>query len=187
VRIDRLQKEYRVHVQWTPFPLHPDTPEDGLTLEELFAGRNIDIDKARELLRQAARELGLPFGERTKTYNSRLAQELAKWAELKGKGDEFHKAVFRAHFVEGRNIGKIDELALLAQSLGLRDQEAREVLMSRAFKEAVDTDWSRCHALGITAVPTFVIYHQGVVGFQPYEVLEQLLETRNIRKRTLEK
>jgi len=184
VRIDRLQKEYEIRIRWIGFPLHPDTPEDGLTLEELFAGRHIDIDKARERLRQVARELGLPLGERKKTYNSRLAQELAKWAESKGKGDEFHKAVFEAYFVKGRNIGKIDELALLAQSLGLRDQEAKQVLMSRTFKEAVDADWSRCHALGITAVPTFVIDHQGVVGFQPYEVLEQLLETKNIRKQT---
>jgi len=183
VRIDRLQKEYEVRIQWTPFPLHPDTPEDGLTLEELFAGCDIDIDKARERLKQVARELGLPLGERTRTYNSRLAQELAKWAESKGKGDEFHKAVFEAYFVAGKNIGKRDELILLSNSLGLPDEEARQVLMSRTFKEAVDADWSRCRALGITAVPTFVIDHQGVVGFQPYEVLEQFLKAKNITKR----
>jgi predicted DsbA family dithiol-disulfide isomerase len=184
VRIDRLQNEYEILIRWVAFPLHPETPEDGLNLEELFAGRNIDIHKAQDRLRQVARELVLPLGERTKTYNSRLAQELAKWAESKGKGDEFHKAVFEAYFVKGRNIGKIAELVLLTQSLGLPDEEARQVLMSRTFKEAVDTDWSRCHALGITAVPTFVIDHQGVVGFQPYEVLEQLLQTKNIRKRS---
>jgi len=184
VRTDRLQKEYEIQVRWVAFPLHPETPEDGLTLEELYAGRNIDIDKARERLRQVARELGLPLGERKKTYNSRLAQELAKWAELKGKGDAFHKAVFEAYFVGGKNIGKVDELILLAQFLGLPDEEAREVLMSRSFKEAVDTDWSRCHALGITAVPTFVVDHQGVVGFQPYEVLDQLLQSKQIKKRT---
>jgi predicted DsbA family dithiol-disulfide isomerase len=184
VRIDRLQKEYEIQIRWIAFPLHPDTPEDGLTLEELFAGRNIDIDKARERLRQVARELGLPLGERTKTYNSRLAQELAKWAESNGKGDEFHKAVFEAYFIAGKNIGKVGELILLAQSLGLPDEEARQVLELRTYKEAVDSDWSRCHALGITAVPTFVMDHQGVVGFQPYEALEQLLKTKNIRKQT---
>jgi predicted DsbA family dithiol-disulfide isomerase len=184
VRIDLLQKRYEIQIRWIAFPLHPDTPEDGLTLEQLFAGRNIDIDKARQRLRQVARELGLPLGERAKTYNSRLAQELAKWAESKGKGDEFHKAVFEAYFVAGKNIGKVDELVLLSKSLGLPDEEARQVLMSRTFKEAVDTDWSRCHALGITAVPTFVIDQQGVVGFQPYEALAQLLEAKNIRKRT---
>ncbi len=184
MRIDRLQKEYEIQIRWVAFPLHPETPEDGLTLEELFSGRQIDIDKARQRLGQVARELGLPLGERTKTYNSRLAQELAKWAESKGKGDEFHNGVFRAYFVEGRNIGKVDQLVLLAKSLGLPEGEARQVLELRTFKEAVDADWSRCRVLGITAVPAFVLDHQGVVGFQPYEALEQLLKAKNINKRT---
>jgi predicted DsbA family dithiol-disulfide isomerase len=185
VRIDRLQKEYEMQIRWVAFPLHPDTPEDGLTLGELFSGRNIDIDKARQRLKQVAHDLGLPLGERTMTYNSRLAQELAKWAESKKKGDEYHKAIFRAYFVEGRNIGKINELVLLARSLGLPDEEARQVLKLRTFREAVDADWSRCHALGITAVPTFVLDHQRVTGFQPYESLQQLLKAKNIiRKRT---
>lgn len=184
MRIDRLQKEYEIQIQWVAFPLHPETPEDGLTLEQLFSGRQIDIDKVRQRLVQTARELGLPLGERKMTYNSHLAQELAKWAESKGKGDEYHKAVFRAYFVEGRNIGKVDELVLLAKSLGLPEGETMQVLELRTFREAVEADWSRCHALGITAVPTFVIDHQRVIGFQPYESLQQLLKAKNIKKRT---
>jgi predicted DsbA family dithiol-disulfide isomerase len=109
---------------------------------------------------------------------------LAKWAGSKGKGEEYHKSVFQAYFVEGRNIGKPEELVLLSKTLRLPEDEARKVLKQRTFKEAVDTDWARCRALGITAVPTFVIDHQRVVGFQPYGALEQLLKTKNIRKRT---
>jgi predicted DsbA family dithiol-disulfide isomerase len=92
---------------------------------------------------------------------------LAKWVESKDKGGEFHEAVFHAYFVEGKNIGKNDELVLLAKSIGLSEIEARRTLESRALKDAVDSDWSRCYALGITAVPTFVIGNHAVVGFQP--------------------
>jgi len=184
VRIDQLQKEYDIQIRWIAFPLHPETPEEGLTLEELFAGRNIDIDKARERLRQVARELGMPLGERKMTFNSRLAQELGKWAESKGVGDKFHRAVFNAYFVEGINIGKTDELVRLSKSLGFPEEEAREVLKSRRYKEEVDSDWNYCYAQGITAVPTFSIDHQKVVGFQPYETLDQLLNTKGIKKRT---
>jgi predicted DsbA family dithiol-disulfide isomerase len=53
----------------------------------------------------------------------------------------------------------------------------------RAFKEAVDADWSRSRALGITAVPTFVADQQVVVGFQSYEVLEQFLKACGVKKR----
>jgi predicted DsbA family dithiol-disulfide isomerase len=184
VRIDRLQKEYQIEIRWVAFPLHPETPEDGITLEKLFSGYPIEIDKARQRLKQVADELGLPLGQRTMTYSSRLAHELAKWAGSKGKGEEYHKSVFQAYFVEGRNIGKPEELVLLSKTLRLPEDEARKVLKQRTFKEAVDTDWARCRALGITAVPTFVIDHQRVVGFQPYGALEQLLKTKNIRKRT---
>jgi predicted DsbA family dithiol-disulfide isomerase len=183
VRIDQLRKNYEIEIRWTAFPLHPETPEEGLTLEELFAGRSVDIEKVMLRLKQVAHELGLPLGERKRTYNSRLAQELAKWAESKGKGDAFHEAVFRAYFVDGKNIGKVDELVLLAKSLGLPDKEAKQVLESRTFRGAVDSDWSRAHAMGITAVPTFVIDQQAVVGAQPYEVLEQFLKTNHVKKR----
>ena len=154
-----------------------------MTLEQLFAGRNYDIEKSKQRLKQAADELGLSWGERKMTYNSRLAQELAKWAESRGKGDPFHDAVFRAYFVDGKNIGKADELVTLAKKIGLPEKEAGSVLESRTYREAVDTDWSRSHQLGITGVPTFVMDHQGLVGFQPYEALEQFLKTCGAKTR----
>jgi len=182
VRIEQLRKNYEIEVCWIAFPLHPETPEEGLTLEELFAGKPIDIEKVLERFRQVADELGLPFGERKKTYNSRLAQELAKWAESKGKGDPFHEAIFRAYFVDGINIGKVDELVGLAKSIGLPEKEARSILELRTFKEAVDSDWLRSHALGITAVPTFLVDDRVIVGFPPYELLEQFLKACRAKK-----
>jgi len=134
-------------------------------------------------LKGVAEELGLPLGERTRTYNSRLAQELAKWAEAKGKGDEFHGAVFRAYFVDGRNIAQIDVLAGLAQEAGLSADEARIIVRERSFREAVDADWMRSHQMGITAVPTFVMGREAVVGAQPYEVLEQFLVQNKVKRR----
>ena len=183
MRIERLRKNYEIEIQWKAFPLHPETPEDGLTLKELFAGQPIDIKKIRSRLREVADELGLPLGERKKTYNSRLAQELAKWAESKGEGDPFHEAIFRAYFVDGKNIGKVDELLALAKSICLPEKEARSVLEMRTFREAVDLDWSRSRALGITGVPTFVIDHRAIVGFHPYEVFEQFLESCSAKRR----
>lgn len=180
-----MRKNFEIAIQWRAFPLHPETPEEGLTLEELFAGRGVDIDKMMLRLKKVAEELGLPLGERKRTYNSRLAQELAKWAEAKEKGDEFHEAIFRAYFVDGNNIGKIDELVKLAKSVGLPHGEAKTVLHSRSFKNAVDSDWSKAHEMGITAVPTFVIDTQKLVGAQPYEMLEQFLNVNNVEKRDL--
>ena len=183
MRIEKLRKNYNVEIQWRAFPLHPETPQEGRTLEELFAGRNMDIPAMLDRLKGVAEELRLPWGEREKTYNSRLSQELGKWAEEKGKGDEFHDAAFRTYFVDGKNIAKIDVLESLAKSVGLPGKEAREVLQSRAFKDAVDSDWRLSRELGITAVPTFVVDHHAVVGAQSYEVLEQFLKNNGIKQR----
>ena len=175
MRIEQLRKQHDIVVQWVAFPLHPDIPEDGLTLEELFAGRNLDIGQMMRRLQKVALELDLPLGDRKKTCNSRLAQELSKWAESQGKGEQFHEAMFRAYFVNGINIGKPNELVRLAGSIGLPGDQAQAVLNARSFRQAVDADWTRSHALGITAVPTFVVNNKKLVGAQSYEALERFL------------
>ncbi len=120
---------------------------------------------------------GLPFNaERNMSYNSRLAQELAKWADTKGKGEEVTDALFRAYFVDVRNIGKADVLAEIAEEHDLPADEATDVLLSRKFKDAVDEDWRRCAAFGVNAVPTFLAGKYLMVGAQPYEELQRLIE-----------
>jgi predicted DsbA family dithiol-disulfide isomerase len=120
---------------------------------------------------------GLPFNaERNMSYNSRLAQELAKWAETKGKAEEVVNALFRAYFVDVRNIGKADVLTKIAEENDLPADEATDVLLSRKFKDAVDDDWRRCAAYGVNAVPTFLAAKYLMVGAQPYDELQRLIE-----------
>jgi predicted DsbA family dithiol-disulfide isomerase len=120
---------------------------------------------------------GLPFNaERNMSYNSRLAQELEKWAETKGKAEEIANALFRAYFVDVKNIGKANVLAGIAQDNGLAKDEATDVLLSRKYKDAVDNDWRRCAAYGVNAVPTFLAGKYLMVGAQPYDELKRLIE-----------
>lgn len=157
------------------FPLHPDTPAEGMTLEDLFRGRNIDIPAAQQRMAALMRDEGLPYGERTMTCNSRLAQELAVWAEQQPGGQQIHDALFRAYFVDGKNIGTMETLLDTAEQVGLSVAAARDVLQSRSCRDLVDADWERARRLGLTGVPTFVAGDRGVVGAQPYEVLETLV------------
>lgn len=138
----------------------------------------------KDRVKQAAVEAGLPFADRTKTYNSRLAQELGKWAERNNRGDSFHHAAFSAYFAEGINIAKIPALVDIAASIGLPREEAGDVLVKRTFKTDVDEDWSLARKIGITAIPTFVMDGGRLVGAQPYEMLEELMGVKGIRKRT---
>jgi predicted DsbA family dithiol-disulfide isomerase len=163
-------------VRWTAFPLHPETPPEGHSLEALFAGRSVDIPAMVEHLSQVAAAEGLAFGKRTHTYNSRLAQELSKWAETQEAGDAFHHAVFRAYFADGKNIARPEVLVGIAENMGLDPREASRVLEQRSFREEVDLDWARCHTLGIHAVPTFMVAGQRLVGAKAYEDLARFVE-----------
>ena len=170
-------------IRWTAFPLHPETPPEGRTLEDLFAGRPINIDEMLAHMKNVAEGLGLPFGNREKTYNSRMAQELGKWAESLGKGDEFHHAIFRAYFADGQNIGNISTLIDVGKTLGLPESRMREVLENQAYKSAVDADWAKAYEMGINAVPSFMMNQQVVVGAQPYNVLVNFMESNQVPRR----
>ena len=169
-------------MNWIAFPLHPETPDEGRSLEELFAGRSIDVPEMMRHLRQTAAELELPFGDRAMTYNSRLAQELAKWAAEKGRENDYHRAVFRAYFSDGLNIGNPAVLVNVADAAGLSADEARRVIESRSYRRAVDRDWDRAVRSGVTAVPTFMIRGNSLVGAQPTSVLERFLEENGARR-----
>jgi predicted DsbA family dithiol-disulfide isomerase len=176
VRIEKLKQAFAVETRVVHFPLHPETPTEGRSMAELYAGRNVDPEGMYARMKALMDAEGLPYGRRTHTYNSRLAQELGKWADTQPGGEAIHDALYRAYFVEARNIGDPEILVEIAGSVGLPPEEARAVLTERRFKEAVDADWAKSRAYGITGVPTFVAARYGVVGAQPYEVLVQLLE-----------
>ena len=178
MRTDRLQKEYGVELLLRVFPLHPETPEAGMELSELFAGREEFIESMQTKLAHAAAIEGLPITKRTRTYNSRLAQELGKWAESLGTGDQFHRAVYRAFFVDGVNIALVDELLKIAESVGLQADEALKVLNRRSFAATVDADWQRSRDMQITAVPTHLFEGKRLAGFAPYDDFVRLIEKR---------
>jgi predicted DsbA family dithiol-disulfide isomerase len=175
VRIEKLQKEHNVKIEWVHFPLHPETPAEGRSLADLFAGRNVDRKAMHEAMKARMDAEGLPYGERTMTFNSRLAQELGKWADTQPGGEALHDALFRAYFVEARDISQPAVLLEIAERVGLPPDAAREVLEKRTFKAAVDADWALSRQYGVTGVPTFVAGRHGVVGAQPYEALEELV------------
>jgi predicted DsbA family dithiol-disulfide isomerase len=125
---------------------------------------------------------GLPYAAREMTYNSRLAQELGKWAEHEGHA-AIHDVLYRAYFVDGTNLADVGALIAIAEGAGLPGVEARRVLEERTFRSAVDADWARARAIGVTGVPTFVAGGRGAVGAQPYEVLEGLVQNAGARRR----
>lgn len=174
-RVKKLTQNYDITVRLVHFPLHPETPAEGRTLMELFGSGPEDIQAKNTRMKGLMEAEGLPYSERSHTYNSRLAQEIGTWAETQSGGNAIHDKFFQAYFVDCRNLGDVEVIVDVVKSAGLDEREARAVLAERRFKDAVDADWAKSRSYGVTGVPTFVSNGQGLVGAQPYEALQQLM------------
>tara|TARA_B100000676_G_C18066947_1_gene841616 strand:+ start:2027 stop:2590 length:564 start_codon:yes stop_codon:yes gene_type:complete len=176
VRIEKLKKNFNIKVELVHFPLHPETPEEGLPIAKLYAERNMDPEEMFRQMKERMDAEGLPYGKRTHTYNSRKAQELGKWADTQQNGHLLHDAFYRAYFVDTQNIADKNLLLSVVDKVGLDITEAHKVLDKRLFREAVDRDWEKSRNYGVTGVPTFLAGGYGVVGAQPYGALEKLMK-----------
>lgn len=143
-------------------------------------GLMVDVDKVMADLKKTAAREGLEMGNRQMAFNSRLAQEAGLWAETKGRGHEFHMEAFKAYFVDGKNIALPEVVLELIKRAGLDPVEGEFMLDNRTFSSAVDSDWELSKKAGITAVPTFRIGLDKLVGAQPYEALARLVEKHTL-------
>jgi predicted DsbA family dithiol-disulfide isomerase len=183
VRVDEIVATYDVSPVWKPFPLHPRVPEEGIPLERYFGVHRSYFEPASRRLRELCDAAGLELGDAAMIYDTRLAQELAVWAERQEGGEGLHMALFRAYFVDTVNVGRVDELVRIAAGVGLDPGAARRTLETRACSDAVDAHWEDARQHGVTGVPTFVASGLMVVGAQPIEVMRMLVEKAGAQRR----
>ncbi len=124
---------------------------------------------------------GLKFVRRHQISNSRMAQELAAWADSQDTENKIHIKLFEAYFVDQKNLGDIPTLLEIAKSSGLDPDLAEQALEKRAFADQVNQDWEFARENGITGVPTFHAKDFFLYGSQPFEVLERFYN--NLRKK----
>tara|TARA_R110000787_G_scaffold143488_3_gene257213 strand:- start:2760 stop:3395 length:636 start_codon:yes stop_codon:yes gene_type:complete len=174
-RIRNLPERLNITVKRVHFPLHPETPAEGRKLQDMFGVPAEEIAAKNTRMRGLMEADGLPYEDRSHTYNSRLAQEIGAWADSLGTEHGIHDAFFHAYFVDRLNIGDQDVILKIVADCGLDVDMATRVLNERLFKDAVDADWQKSHQYGVTGVPTFVAGGRGLVGAQPGEAVEQML------------
>jgi predicted DsbA family dithiol-disulfide isomerase len=174
-RIDKLKQEFDVNVEWRGFELHPETPPEGQTLKDM--GLNpYYIANVRENVKRLGKDANLEMKSPAKISNSRAALEIAEYAKEKGKFDEYNDKVFRAYWLEERDIGNLEVLFEIAEKIGLDKNEIKEYLDSGVAAEKMAHYQEDARRFGINSVPTFLIGESKVVGAHPYEVLRKVLE-----------
>jgi predicted DsbA family dithiol-disulfide isomerase len=160
-------------VEHCAFELHPGIPLEGQPVP--WPPERVAAARAR--FEQVARAEGLEYGERTHWYNSVPAHEAALWADEHGDGEAFRRAVYRAYFADGLNIGSTDVLADLANGLGLDTVDLRSAMEEGRYRGRVNQQFEFAREAGVTGVPTYIAGRYLVVGAQPLEVFRKLVET----------
>ena len=158
-------------MEWRAFDLRPDMPPEGMPSPYASPDRVSRSEGTRKMFEEA----GLKYTTRTWLSNSKPALQASEYAKEKGKFKEFHKAVFEAYFGEGKDIGSVDILSDIAQSVGLDLQEMRLALERETYRDMVEEQFEEARALGITAIPTFVFGDRAVVGAYPYAVFRRVM------------
>lgn len=162
-------------IAWVPFELHPEAPVEGIPFEAYFGRARSDQMQSR--LQSVAAEVGLKMESRDVIINSRRALGAAEFAREKGKYDEMHHALFRAHWELTGRLENIDDLVQIGAGIGLDPAELREAIEGGRYEALIDESRREAESVGINAIPAHVFGGRYlVVGAQPYEIFQQVLE-----------
>ena len=173
--VERLKEEYNVDVEWRPFYLRPDTPPEGMDLPDYILRAR--ANGSEERLKQMANLHGMEFESTKRIYNTRLAHEATEFAREQGKGNEFHRVIFRKVYVEGEDPSNWECLRSAAEEVGLDADAMQSDVDAGRFTEFVAGQVQNAYQIGVQGVPTYVINDRyAVVGAQPYEVFVRAIE-----------
>jgi predicted DsbA family dithiol-disulfide isomerase len=163
-----------VELVWRSFELDPDAPraQEGSSLEHLAGKYGMSLEQARaaqDRVSELAQAEGLDYRlAETRRGNSFDAHRLLHLARTRGAQDVLKERLMHAYFSEGSPIAEPDVLERLGVEAGLERAEVAETLAGDRFAEEVRDDERRARALGIRAVPFFVIDERfGIEGAQP--------------------
>jgi predicted DsbA family dithiol-disulfide isomerase len=172
-----------VEVEYHSFELAPDTPVDfaGTPLDYLSERKGIAPEQAQTMIDRvvgiaAAVDLDYHY-ETIHQTNTVLAHELLHLAKAHGRQAELKERLLAAYFVEGRHVGRVEDLADLAAEVGLDRTEVVAALTDHRYLADVKADVAQAAAYGINGVPFFVFDSRyGVSGAQETATFVQVLE-----------
>tara|TARA_R110002126_G_scaffold90501_1_gene215698 strand:- start:1953 stop:2606 length:654 start_codon:yes stop_codon:yes gene_type:complete len=182
--LDRALEQNPDHpfvIEWHPFQLNPDMPAEGMDrrayLEAKFGGKEGAVKAYAPVVEHAQKAgLKIDFEAMKRTPNTLNAHRLIHWAGIEGRQTAAVSALFKAYFVEGRDIGDTDTLADIADGIELDAAVIRRLLDTDADQqEIIDRD-AHSRKMGITSVPTFIVAGKHAVpGAQPPDLWSKVI------------
>jgi len=168
-------------IEWHPFQLNPDMPPQGMDrrdyLELKFGSKEAAVRVYAEIARKAEEAgLEIDFAAIKRTPNTLDAHRLIHWAGIEGVQTFVVSALFRAYFVEGRDIGSNDVLCNIAGASGMDADMIERLLKTDADIDDIRQRDAEARERGVRGVPTFIVSNQSVLtGAQPADLWGQVI------------
>ena len=109
---------------------------------------------------------------------SQWAAEASECAADQDAFWEYHDYLFENHAGENQGAFSKDNLKRFADELGLDTQAFNECLDSEKYTQVVQNETNAGRQIGVQSTPTFLVNGQPVVGAQPFDVFQQIIEER---------
>lgn len=180
----QFQEAEHVEVEWHSFQLDPSLPKPASDLsayEYLAQRKGMSVEQSKAMHQnvvQMASNAGLNYNfDKAIVANSFDAHRLIQFAKTKQLGDAAEERLFKAYFIEGKNMCDASTLLELAKDIGLNEAEAREVINGDAYSSEVKKDIEEASQIGVRGVPFFVFNRKyAVSGAQPSATFVNVLE-----------
>jgi len=181
--LNQFDHKENVEIEYKAYQLNPYAPKEmkGTAAESFAQGHGMTAKQAAErfnMFAQNAKSEGLTYNydiiQMTNTFD---AHRLAKWANQFGLEDKLTSRLMKAYFTDGKNLANQEELAALAEEVGLNKEEALKVLKENQFGDQVNNEITEARQVGVQGVPFFVINRKyGVSGAQATEYFLRALQ-----------
>jgi len=155
-------------ILWRPFQLNPDMPLEGINrkqyLQNKFGGKE-KAQKTYQLIHNAGLKNGIhfQFEKINKTPNSFASHKLLALAHKYNKQDDVIEDLFYSYFIEGIDIGNVNELIKIAKQNNIFDKKTLNYLKSDEDRNNLLAEESQARDLGINGVPCFIINKEYVL------------------------
>jgi predicted DsbA family dithiol-disulfide isomerase len=174
-----------IEIVWRPFFLNPEIPSEGLDRSDYVARKFGGRERANRIYATvaeagAAENIPFRFDLIRRSPNTINSHRLIHFAGMAGRQNEVVEAIYRAYFLEGRDIGDHDVLADLGEEADMPRGEVLRYLRSGADREAIVGGDERARSLGVNGVPCFIIERRyAISGAQLPEVFQQVFDLAN--------
>lgn len=177
-----MRPEISFDVRWRPFRLDPSVPKGGVERRAYLKAKFGDSPRTRsvgEVIRAEGRSEGIEFAfeKIARTPNTLDSHRLLRWAGSAGIEDDMVERLFRAYFLDGRDIGDRAVLREIARDAKMDADLVTKLLDQEADTELIAREDALAHDMGISGVPTFIFENRFMLsGARPPEVLVRVID-----------